>query len=115
MRTLFDDESSSSSVDAEPLNIWNTLLAALVHHGIGEVLQCGALSGAWVKWLSLATSCVTRCATKCIACSSDAEALLRSTVGNGLDRGCWHSDLGVVSVSAGWSRLVGGIRRVLCA
>ena len=37
--TRFDDGSSSSSVEAEPPNIWNPLLAALVHHGVGEVLQ----------------------------------------------------------------------------
>ena len=39
MSTLFDEGSSSSSVEAEPLNIWNPLLAALVHHGVGGVLQ----------------------------------------------------------------------------
>ena len=33
------DGSSSSESEAEPYNIWNALLAALVHFRIGEVLQ----------------------------------------------------------------------------
>ena len=33
------DGSSSSESEAEPYNIWNVLLAALVHFRIGEVLQ----------------------------------------------------------------------------
>ena len=33
------DGSSSSEYEAEPYNIWNALLAALVHFRIGEVLQ----------------------------------------------------------------------------
>ena len=33
------DGSSSSEDEAEPYNIWNALLAALVHFRIGEVSQ----------------------------------------------------------------------------
>ena len=33
------DGSSSSEDEAEPYNIWNALLAALVHFRIGEVLE----------------------------------------------------------------------------
>ena len=33
------DGSSSSESEAEPYNIWNALLAALVHFRVGEVLQ----------------------------------------------------------------------------
>ena len=38
-------DGSSSSEEAEPHNIWNALLAALVHFHIGEVLQAAAHSG----------------------------------------------------------------------
>ena len=33
------DGSSSSEDEAEPHNIWNALLAAMVHFRVGEVLQ----------------------------------------------------------------------------
>ena len=40
MCTLYDEGSSSSSAETEDsLNIWNSLLAALVHHGVGSALQ----------------------------------------------------------------------------
>ena len=37
MCTLFDEGSSSSSAETEDsLNIWNSLLTALIHHGVGS-------------------------------------------------------------------------------
>ena len=41
MCTLFDEGGSSScSAETEDsLNIWNSLLAALVHHGVGSAFQ----------------------------------------------------------------------------
>ena len=40
MCTLFDEGSSSSSAETEDsLNIWNSLLAALIHHDVGSALQ----------------------------------------------------------------------------
>ena len=40
MCTLFDEGSSSCSAETEDsLNIWNSLLAALVHNGVGSALQ----------------------------------------------------------------------------
>ena len=37
--TVGCDGSSSSEEEAEPHNIWNALLAAMVHFRVGEVLQ----------------------------------------------------------------------------
>ena len=39
MCTVGCNGSSSSAEEAEPYNIWNALLAALVHYRVGEVLQ----------------------------------------------------------------------------
>ena len=74
------DGSSSSEDEAEPFNIWNALLVALVHCRIGEVLQllltseemglvalschfaCDALSAELYDWDDLQRRAVRRLA-----------------------------------------------------